>query len=464
MGKYLAAIDLETTKVVTIIGEDSSSGVRIVAYNEAPLKKRGIIRGDVVNIQKVYETLLPTIRGAEEEIDEPIDEVIMGLSGSFIRSETVTSIFKRNNPDTPITKKEIEKITEEQYKTKVGDGEQIIDVVPQNYNIGDVIGVDVNDIEGMSGKEIESTFKIFVGKSISIKKRKEVIEKCKINISQTVLSPIASARAVLTEQEMENGVALIDIGGGKTDIIIIKDNIIVDIAVIPFGGNSITEDIRYGTCVSSKAAEQMKIRYGCCIEEGVPENKKIVIPGVGGSADSEVSLRLLAQIVEARMSEIFDAVAYKIEQSGYLKKIPAGIVITGGSCYMENIIELAKALLNCNVRLAAPQRTIADGSHESSFNANSSSAVGLILIGFDRIKADKNMLGDPGRFSFKQSNELKSESLRSDSLFSSETIEEITEIKKEGKSSPQIKKSKEKKRSLGNIFEDIFSDMKNNKA
>ena len=296
MKTYTAAIDLGTTKVVSLVGEKSESGYKIIAFRETPSK--GIMRGEVVNIQNVLDSLMPTLDGIKQDCNVDIKEVYVGIAGQHIRCSDEGCKRNRQRPDNLITQEEIDDMTEEMYKTRVNAGEKILHVIPQSYNVDDHIGQ--TEVVGMVGSQVEGNYKLFIGRTNSAEHSKSVITRAGLKLKELVLEPVASALAVLSEEEMETGVAMIDIGGGTTDLLIIENNIIRHTAVIPFGGNSITEDLKQGCGVSTRNAEQMKIQYGSCITEYAPDNKTVIIPGVNGTNSREVSFKVIASIIEAR--------------------------------------------------------------------------------------------------------------------------------------------------------------------
>ena len=204
------------------------------------------------------------------------------------------------------------------------------------------------------------------------------VDFLKMRIRYWGFSAAASAMS-----EMENGVALVDIGRSSTEVAIIKDNIVRDVAIIPFGGESVTADIKNVTGITNQWAETIKILHGRCCEEYAVENKKLILKNENDTDDGEVEISLLARVIEARMSEIFDAVRYVIEQSGYASKLTSGVVITGGSSHLENILQLAGALLGQRIRLAAPQNAIEGNSVEDAFDVYAATAVGLVLETID---------------------------------------------------------------------------------
>ena len=382
MRNLIAAIDLGTTKVVCLVGEKTIYGIKIIAYSQAPSK--GVLRGEVVNIQHVLDSMIPVVRNVENAIGEKINEVFVGIAGQNIRCCSSASETTRKNPEELITKEEIDNITKDKYGTFVQSGEKVLHVIPQSYNIDDFMGV--TEPVGMIGKQICANFKLFVGRSNSAQFSQNVISRAGLKLNELILEPLASAQAVLSEEEMEVGVVMVDIGGGTTDLLIVQDNVIRHTAVIPFGGNSITEDIRVGCGISSKHAEQLKIQHGSCYSEYAPANKTIIIPGLGGRESREISFKVLAGIIEARVAEIFEAVDYEIEKSGYKNQLKGGIVLTGGSSQLQNITQLSNLVTGLDTRVAFPENSITADSVEEVFKPGMSTAVGLVLKGFQKME------------------------------------------------------------------------------
>jgi cell division protein FtsA len=381
MGNYITAIDFGSSKIAVAVGERTSAGIKIVWYDEAPVQ--GIRSGEIRNDLRVVETLKSLIRTAEDKCGEPVDSAVIGISGGFIKSKEISSRCTRKDYDKYITEEEIRKLSGEQFAKGIGQDETIFEVIPQRFNVDDQIGLRMKEVIGMRGGSLEGFFKVFYGKESLYLRRKKILGECGIAVKKAVLAPVASATAVLTTQEMENGVALVDIGKGLTEIAIVKDNIVRDLAFIPFAGDSRTNDIKQVTNLTYDWSEQVKKGYGSCLEEYAPENKLLVLRGEDNVEEGTVELSLLSRIVEARVSEIFDAVSYTIAQSGYEGKLPSGIVITGGSCYLEHLLPLAKVLLGSKVRLAAPRSSITADSAVAALDANASTAVGLVIEAAD---------------------------------------------------------------------------------
>lgn len=386
MNQYLSAIDFGSSKVTLAVGKRTDSGIQIVYYRDTPVA--GIRNGEIINDLRVVESIRPMLDDASRQIGEPITEAIINLSGKFLHSKDTTSRYARKDAARYIDERDIRQMTAEQFNKSVdGNDNRIFEVIPQKFNIDDQIGVRCDEVVGMGGSIVEGFFKVIYGREALVSRRVKILRDCGLRLKKTCLSSVASAHAVLTRQEMDNGVAVVDIGRGTTDIAIIKGHVVREAAVIPFGGDSVTNDIRNVTNTTYEWAEKLKEYFGDCLSEFTPENKLLVLRGADNVEEGNIELTLLTNIIEARMSEIMDAVYYILEQSGYLGKLPAGVVITGGTCYLSHILPLARAMLNCKVRLAAPRSSITPDSSLDAMNASSSTAVGLVLEGFDSMLA-----------------------------------------------------------------------------
>src|SRR5574344_443659 len=387
MKKLIAAIDLGTTKIVCIVGEKTPQGTKIIGVKQVPSK--GILRGEVINIQQVLNTMVPAIQDVEKAIGHTIKEVFVGIAGQNIRCETKSSQANRKDSNELITKEEIDNMTTEMYGTFVQSGEKVLHVIPQSYNIDDFMGI--TEPIGMIGREISANFKLFIGRSNSAQYSNNVITRSGLKLKELILEPLASAKAILSEEEMEVGVAMVDIGGGTTDLLVMENNIIRHAAVIPFGGNSITEDIRVGCGISTKQAEELKINHGSCYSAYVPANKSVIIPGLSGRESKEISLKFLSKIIEARVTEILEAVDYEIERSGYKRMIKAGIVLTGGTAKILHLSARSNLITGLEARTAQPDLLITEDSmKEESIEKvrppDLSTAVGLIRKLFEKME------------------------------------------------------------------------------
>ena len=389
---YITAIDLGTTKVVGLVGEKTSYGCKVIAYSENP--SQGVMRGEVVNILNVLNAMTPCIQDLQQKIGERISKVYVGIAGQHIRSQAECNVINRENNAEEITWEEIHKLEQNMYASRVEPGEEILHVIPQCYHIDDQL--EQRDPVGMMGKRIEANYRLFIGRTNSAKHTERCIERAGLKLERLILEPLASAKAVLKEDEKELGVAMVDIGGGTTDLLIYYDNVIRHAAVIPFGGNVITEDIRQGCGIPQRQAEQMKIQYGSCFAELAPAHRTIVVPGIGGREPREVSFKMLANIIEARMSEILDAVLYEIQNSGYADKLYAGIVLTGGGALMTHLDQLVKFKTGYDARIAKPAY-VEEGNCPEVNHCAYSCAVGLLLKGFEYSSIHKEQVREPVR-------------------------------------------------------------------
>jgi cell division protein FtsA len=437
MRNLIAAIDLGTSKVVCLVGEKTETGVKIIAINEAPTK--GISRGEVINIQSVLDAMTPTIRNVENAIGEKINDVFVGIAGQAIRCQQGTDHTARTNPDELITAAEIDQITKKMYGALCMEGEEVIHAVPQSYNIDDFMGI--TEPVGMNGKQIYSNFKLIIGKKNSSQQKTNVLQRARLNLKGMFLQPLASAKAVLDDEEREVGVALLDIGGGTTDLIIIQDNVVRHAAVIPFGGNSITEDLKQGCGVSTKVAEQLKTLHGSCMSSIAPD-KNVRINGIGGREDKQISLRNIAEIIESRVEEILEAAMYEIERSGYGNLINSGIVITGGTSQLTNLQQFARLVTGMDIRLAVPNRMYAE--IEVPINKPAlSTAVGLVVMGFEKMEKEGVKYTSTTPINYKE--ELKEKGAEKPAKETSET---------------QTNKAQEPKKKKGFGFGNFFNQFK----
>jgi cell division protein FtsA len=434
MEKYIAAIDLGTTKVVTLIGRRSAGGrVHVLASSETP--SQGIMRGEVVNIPRVVASIRHTVEDVQAISGIPVQEVYVGIAGQHIRCMENSSDTMRKNGDMDISESEIEEIGEKMLLTGIEEGEKILHVIPQSYNVDDICGITSTDVVGMRGKRLKGNYRIVIGKSTSANYTNECIERAGLKLKQLILEPLASAQAVLSDDEKEVGVAIVDIGGGTTDLVVYWDKIVRHTAVIPFGGNVITDDIRQGCGVLQHQANAMKEQHGSCYSDLVNDSV-LVVQGVDGRESREISFQHLARIIEARMEEIIEAVMFEIEKSGYLEKLPAGIVFTGGGAMIQHLEEFVRSKTGLPARVAKPLN-ITDDSPGEVRRSSYSTAVGLLLKGMEHEeKIPVAVLPPPPPL-------------------------EPVEVEDTGKS-PKPKKEKKKNNVVQNLTAVLFPDLFNN--
>ena len=380
MNDYLVAVELCTSKVAMAVAEMGTGGVKVTHHKVVPISK-GMSRGDVQSTQRIIEALGRCKREIESEFGETITDVILCSGGQSLR--TVDYILRAKRSGGYISADELASWRNQALHADTVAGEMVLEAIPQSYDIDDSMGNPPDSVEGMPGRLVEAKYRLVLGKTSADRNKRDVVEKCGMNVVRTILSPIGSAVATLNENELENGVALLDIGAGTTDVVVVKDRIVRAVGVIPFAGNTITSDIRFHTCLTTDIAEIIKMKYGNCIDEGFTENKKLVIQGTGNGETKDVPLDFLQQIIEARVCEILEAAYYLIEKSGYINKIPTGLVITGGTAYLEHIKELARAITGMRVRLANAQGNISESSKRSCFDTTACSLMGALIDSFN---------------------------------------------------------------------------------
>lgn len=378
--KYIAAIDIGTTKIVATIGQVNENGkLKILGMSKTPSK--GVKRGVVLNIEETVNAISKTVQEVQDQSGILFSDVFVGIAGQHIRSIKNRGYINRDSADMEIKHIDIDNLVEDMYKIPVDIGEEIIHVLPQNFIVDNESGVK-NPI-GMSGRRLEGNFHIVIGQIASAKNITRCINRVGLKVNSLVLEPLASAEAVLTEDEKEAGVALVDIGGGTTDVAVYYDNIIRHTAVIPFGGNVITKDIKEGCSILLRQAESLKVQFGSALGDLAQEDKVVTIPGISGREPKEISFKSLAYIIQSRMEEIIDAVMFEIENSDYMDKLSAGVVITGGGAMLKHLSQLMKFRVGMDVRIGFPHEHLASDSVEEINQPMYSTSVGLLLKGLE---------------------------------------------------------------------------------
>jgi cell division protein FtsA len=293
----------------------------------------------------------------------------------------------RDSHESEIDVSDIRRLTADMFKLPIDVGEEIIHVIPQTYIVDNESGI--NNPIGICGKRLEANFHIVIGQISSARNTERCINKADMNLMSLVLEPLASSEAVLTDEEKEAGVVLVDIGGGTTDVAIYYDNVIRHTAVIPFGGNMVTADIREGCSILQKQAEDLKVKFGYAIGDIAPENKVVSIPGIAGREPKEISFKNLAYIIQSRMEEILDAVNFEIQNSGFAEKLTAGVVITGGGAMLKNLPQLVKYKTAMDVRIGHPNVHLSGKGKDEINQPMYATSVGLILKGLEYIEENR---------------------------------------------------------------------------
>ncbi len=375
----LAAIDIGTTKIVTVAGRMNGEKLEIIGMSKTPSK--GVKRGVVLNIEEAVGAIRYTVDEVQKQIGFEIKEAYVGIAGQHITSLQNRGYILRDSYEEEITKEDTEKLLAEMYKISIQPGEEIIHVIPQSYVVDNETGVK-NPI-GMFGKRLEGNYHIVIGQTSSARTIERCVNRVGINVKQMILEPLASSVAVLTDDEIEAGVALVDIGGGTTDIAVYYDDIIKHTAVIPFGGNVITRDVMEGCSILTKHAELLKIQYGSALGDLAEEAKVVAVPGISGREPKEVSIKSLAYIIQSRMEEIIDAIVYQLEGSDCYEKLTAGIVITGGGSQLRHLPQLIKYRTGLDVRIGMPDVQISNNNLKEVNHPMYSTSVGLLYKGFE---------------------------------------------------------------------------------
>ena len=378
--KIVAAVDIGTTKIVSLVGRLNEQGkLEVLGISQTPSK--GVKRGVVLNIEETVNAIQTTSADAVEQSGINFNEVFVGIAGQHIKSVRNRGYINRDSYDDEITREDVQHLIDDMHKIPVDVGEEIIHVLPQSYIVDNETGVK-NPI-GVFGKRLEGNFHIVIGQISSARNIEKCINRVGLDVKQLVLEPLASSAAVLTDDEKEAGVALVDIGGGTTDVAVYYDDVIRHTAVIPFGGNVITRDIKEGCAILQRQAESLKLQFGSALGDLAQEDKVVTIPGISGRDPKEISFRSLAYIIQSRMEEIIDAVCYEIENSGYMDKLSAGIVLTGGGSMLKHLNQLVKFKTGMDVRIGFPGDKMAANSSEEINQPIYATSVGLLLKGLE---------------------------------------------------------------------------------
>ena len=381
--QIVAAIDIGTTKIVSIVGRKNKNGkLEVLALSKAASK--GVKRGVVQNIEETVIAIRTTVNEVMETSGQKFSEVFVGIAGQHIKSIRNRGYINRDSDSDEITREDIQRLIEDMQRIPIDVGEDIIHVLPQSFIVDHETGV--KNPVGMSGRRLEGNFHIVIGRVASAKNIEKCVNRVGLEINELILEPLASSEAVLTDDEKEAGVGLVDIGGGTTDVAVYYDNVIRHTAVIPFGGNVVTNDIKEGCSILNRQAESLKMQYGSALGDIAPDDKVVTIPGISGREPKEISFKNLAYIIQSRMEEIIDAVTFEIQNSGYSDKLAAGIVLTGGGALLRHLPQLVKFRTGFDVRIGLPNLHL-EGEFDESINQPMfATSIGLVLKGFEYMK------------------------------------------------------------------------------
>ncbi|MEP0212310.1 MAG: cell division protein FtsA [Cellulophaga sp.] len=378
-GKYSVGLDIGTTKIVAIIGKENEYG-KIEVLGIGKSKSLGVHRGVVNNITQTIKSIQQAVEEAEATSGLKISSVVVGIAGQHIRSLQHSDYITRPDSEQVINEDDVDILVNQVYKLIMLPGEEIIHVLPQEYKVDGQ--AEIKEPIGMYGGRLEANFHVVVGQVSSIKNVGRCIKSAGLDLGSITLEPLASANAVLSQEEKEAGIALIDIGGGTTDVAIFKDGIIRHTAVIPFGGNVITEDIKEGCSIIEKQAELLKIKFGSAWPGENKDNEIVSIPGLRGREPKEITLKNLSKIIHARVVEIIEQVYMEIKNYGHedqKKKLIGGIVLTGGGSQLKHLKQLVEYITGMDTRIGYPNEHLAGDSTQDIASPLYATGVGLLM-------------------------------------------------------------------------------------
>ena len=381
----IAAIDVGTTKIVVLVGRRDDEGhIEVIGYGRT--ESKGVRRGAVLNIDEATNSIRTAVQQAEEQSGYKIVEAYVGIAGQHIRSERQSCSKNRNSANDPITQADVDSLIAQMHEVPTEMGEEVLHILPQKYKVDGED--DIKNPVGISGKKLEGDFHIVFGQMAAANNLRRCVENKGLKVRNLILEPLASATAVLSNDDKELGVALVDIGGGTTDVAVFKNGRISNTAVIPFGGDVITSDIKEGCKILERQAESLKLQFGQAIVTPDLKNKSVTIPGSGGLKPKEISLDILANIIQARMNEIIATVKHILEGAGVQNSLGAGIVLTGGGSMLRYLINLFSFGTRLEVRIGVPNQCIKTEIESVTTMPSNATSIGLLMMGFDNNSAE----------------------------------------------------------------------------
>ncbi|MEM6735507.1 MAG: cell division protein FtsA [Bacteroidota bacterium] len=377
--QIIVGLDIGTTKICAIVGKKNNYGkLEILGMGNAV--SDGVIRGIVTNIDKTVRAIEKAIASASDQSGIEIKVVNVGIAGQHIKSAVHHGGITLENHDDEITIEDIARLTNDMHRIVTPPGSEIIHVMPQDYIVDYEDGI--MDPVGMTGVKLEADFHIITAQTNAIHNINKCVKKAGLKIENLILEPLASSLSVLSDEEKEAGVCLVDIGGGTTDVAVFYDNIIRHTAVIPFGGNIITSDIKQGCMVMEHQAEILKTKFGKAIAEEACPNRIVSIPGLRNRPSKEISIKNLAHVIEARMEEIIELVHTEIITSGFHKNLAAGVVVTGGGSQLTSLSQLFEYMTGLDTRIGYPNEHLGKSKVDAAKSPMYATTVGLVLSGF----------------------------------------------------------------------------------
>src|SRR5690554_4237236 len=389
----VVGLDIGTTKICVTVGRRSGKNkVEVLGIGKA--ESSGVNRDMVANIQKTVTSIMKAVEEASVQSNVNIQIVHVGIAGQHIKSLQHRGILTRKD-DTEIGRKDIEQLIEDMYKLVLPPGEEIIHVLPQEFTIDNEPGI--KEPIGIAGRRMEANFHIISGLVSAVKNINKCVENANLQAHELILEPLASSEAVLDDQEKDAGVVLVDIGGGTTDVAIFHEGIIRHTAVIPLGGNIVTEDIKQGCSVLRNQAELLKVRFGSALADENKDNEVISVPGLRGREPKEISVKNLAFIIQARMEEIIEHVYYEIKSSGYENKLIGGIVVTGGGAQLKHLVQLVEFITGIDCRIGFPNEHLAKNellpkaTYDELKSPLYATGIGLLIKGIQAVEEQEAM-------------------------------------------------------------------------
>ena len=389
--KIAVGLDIGTTKIVAMIGRKNENG-KIEILGMGRSKSKGVHRGVVNNITQTIHSINEAIKEAENNSGMEIHKVVVGIAGQHIRSLEHSDYITRKDCEEVIAQKDLQRLIEQVYKLVMLPGEEIIHVLPQEYKVDSQ--AEIIEPIGMYGSRLEANFHVVLGQTSSIRNIARCVKEAGLNLSSITLEPLASAEAVLSHEEKEAGVALVDIGGGTTDVAIFKDNIIRHTAVIPFGGNIITQDLKEGCSIIERQAELLKIKFGSAWPGENKETEIVSIPSFRGREPREISLKRLSQIINARVKEIIEQVYMEIQNYGHedkKKRLIGGLVLTGGGAKLKHIRQLTEYVIGVDTRIGCASENLSNIEGSDLNNPEYTTTIGLMIKGFEKCEENKEI-------------------------------------------------------------------------
>lgn len=384
--EIIVGLDIGTTKIAAIVGRRNEHN-KIEVLGHGKTESIGVKRGVVSNIENTVNSIRIAIEQAENKSGVDVKYVNVGIAGQHIKSLQHHGSIIRKDIDNEISQDDIDTLHNNMFNLNMSPGEEIIDVIPQEYIIDAEQGI--KQPVGMLGNTLEANFHIIIGQTAAAKNIYKCVRKANLEVVDLILEPIASAESVLSEEEKEAGVVLVDIGGGTTDIAIFHEGIIRHTCVIPFGGDIITEDVKEGCTIIKKHAEELKIKFGSALASENREEEIVAIPGLRGRPPKEITLKNLASIIQARMEEIIEHIYYEIKNSAYEKKLIAGIVLTGGGAQLKHVAQLCEFMTGMDTRIGYPNEHLAQEVTDDIASPMYATGVGLVIEGISRYDREK---------------------------------------------------------------------------